>query len=290
MKDISNIKRVRGLIKERTSNKKLLTIITFTFATLIIISALSNFHFTNTVKAKFLDFSSYILGSLYTPINTFKNSGENINNIFNVYSNNKKLLLENEILKSYPIENKVLLAENLELRRLLNLKTHRNKNFVTAEVISQNNFSFLQSIILSAGKDDKIILNSPVVYNNNLIGHISELGNKSSRVTLITDINSKVPAMILNKDIKLIVSGDNSSFLKVLNYGNLDMIEGGEEIYTSGDGDMYPSGLLIGKVIINKNGDYFVQTGTNINKLNYVEVIDWSSLARGIDIKSDGSN
>ena len=287
MANISNFKRVRSLIRERTSNKKLLTIIALIFVLLVITSSISNFHFTNSLKLNFLDFSSYILKSLYMPLNTFKNSGENINNIVNVYTINKKLMLENENLKSQLIETKNIKAENVELRSILSLKEDTVYPFITAKIISQNNTSYIRNIILRGGIEDKINPKSPVIYKNNLVGFISDLGKKSSRVTLITDINSKIPALILDKKIKFIISGNNSNYLEVLNYGDLALLEVGDEVYTSGDGNRYPKGFLIGYVVKDYDGNYLVDTSINISKLNYVQVIDWSPESRGIDIKND---
>jgi len=287
MANISNFRRVRSLIRERTSNKKLLTILAFVFALLVITSSVTNFHYTNSLKLKFLDFSSYILKSLYMPLDTFKNSGENINNIINTYTINKKLMLENEYLKSQLIEVKNIKAENLELRNMLSLKEEINYSFITAKIISQNNTSYIHSMILLGGIENKINLKSPVIYKNNLVGFISDLGNKSSRVTLITDVNSKIPALILNKKIKFITSGNNSNFLEILNYGDLTLLEEGDEVYTSGDGNRYPKGLLIGNVVKDYEGKYLIATSINISKLNYVQVVDWSSKSRGIDIKID---
>ena len=287
MANISNFRRVRTLIRERTSNKKLLTILAFVFALLVITSSVTNFHYTNSLKLKFLDFSSYILKSLYMPLDTFKNSGENINSIINTYTINKKLMLENEYLKSQLIEAKNIKAENLELRNMLSLKEEIDYSFTTAKIISQNNTSYIHSMILLGGIENKINLKSPVIYKNNLIGFISDLGNKSSRVTLITDANAKIPALILNKKIKFITSGNNSNFLEILNYGDLTLLEVGDEVYTSGDGNRYPKGLLIGNVVKDYEGKYLIATSINISKLNYVQVVDWSSKSRGIDIKID---
>ena len=290
MANLSNFKRVRSLIKERTSSKKLLTVLTFSFALLIIISSLTNFHFTNVIKLKFLDYSSYILKSFYMPLNTFKNSGDNINNIFYVYRNNKNLIIENENLKSQLIEQKFIRKENIELRNLLNVKKENSYSFVTAKILSQSNFSFSHSMILSVGLDNNISINSPVIYKNHLVGYISDIGNKSSRVTLITDINSKIPVLVLDKNIKFIMSGDNNNYLKLLNFGNTNLLENGDEVYTSGDGGMYPKGLMVGKVIKGSENQLVIEPSLTIGKLDYLQIIDWTALSRGIDIKVDNTN
>ena len=290
MANLSNFKRVRSLIKERTSSKKLLTGLAFSFALLIIISSLTNFHFTNVIKLKFLDYSSYILKSFYMPLNTFKNSGDNINNIFYVYRNNKNLIIENENLKSQLIEHKFIRKENIELRNLLNVKKENSYSFVTAKILSQSNFSFSHSMILSAGLENNISINSPVIYKNQLVGYISDVGNKSSRVRLITDINSKIPVLVLDKNIKFIMSGDNNNYLKLLNFGNINLLENGDEVYTSGDGGMYPKGLMVGKVIKKSKNQLVIEPSLTIGKLDYLQIIDWTALSRGIDIKVDNTN
>ena len=290
MANLSNFKRVRSLIKERTSSKKLLTGLAFSFALLIIISSLTNFHFTNVIKLKFLDYSSYILKSFYMPLNTFKNSGDNINNIFYVYRNNKNLIIENENLKSQLIEQKFIRKENIELRNLLNIKKENSYSFVTAKILSQSNFSFSHSMILSVGLDNNISINSPVIYKNHLVGYISDVGNKSSRVTLITDINSKIPVLVLDKNIKFIMSGDNNNYLKVLNFGNTNLLKNGDEVYTSGDGGMYPKGLMVGKVVKGSENQLVIEPSLTIGKLDYLQIIDWTTLSRGIDIKVDNTN
>ena len=290
MANISNFKRVRGLIKERTSNRKLLTIITFAFAILLVISSLTNFHFTSDIKLKFVDYSSYILNSIYKPINTFKNSGNNINNIFYVYNNNKELILENENLKSQLIEQKFIIEENLKLRNLLNLGPEIDYSYAIAKILSHSNFSFSHSMILSAGVDNDITLKSPVTYKNNLVGYISDLGNNSSRVTLITDINSKIPVFVLDRNINFILSGNNNNFLKVLNYGGINLLENGDEVYTSGDGDRYPRGLLVGTVVKGKDNNIFIKTSLQMGKLDYVQILNWDALSRGIDIKVEDIN
>ena len=285
MANISSIKRVQVLIKEKTSNKTIFTIIAFLFSILILISSLSNNDNTKYLRLKLLDFSSYILNSFYMPANTFKNSSENFNNILNVYSNNKNLIFENENLRSRLIESELLRTENIELKKLLNLSTEINYSFKTVKIISQNNFSFSNSLIILSGLNENISFNSPVTYKNNLIGFISELGNSSSRVTLITDINSNTPAIILEKNIKIILSGNNNKLLEILNYGEINSLELGDKVYTSGDGYKYPRGLLIGSIVMNPEGDIFIKPIIDVTKLNYLQVIDWSSNARGIDVK-----
>jgi rod shape-determining protein MreC len=224
---------------------------------------------------------------MYSPINTINNSFKNINKILNVYNINNKLIIENDKLKNISNEIIKLQSENQKLTKLLNLSNNIKYEYITAKIISRSNSSFIRSVILMAGNKDKLSLGSPVVYNNYLLGYINELGANSSRVLSITDINIKVPSIIIEKNIKFIITGSNKKFLEILNYGDLSSLKSGDKVFTSGDGNMYPEGLIIGTVRINNNGDFVIEPSVDLNNINYVQIINWKPSDRGIDINLD---
>jgi len=173
---------------------------------------------SSAIKLKIIDYSSNIINGIYSPISTINKSVTNLNNIMNAYSINNELIKEVESLKNIYNKNEILYAENIKLKNLLNLSNDIKYNFVTAKIISNSNSSFIRSAIIQMGKKNNISLYSPVIYNNNVLGYISELGISSSRVTALTDISTKIPAFIPNKDVKFILSGNNSNFLEITNY------------------------------------------------------------------------
>ena len=241
----------------------------------------------NSIKIKIIDYSSNIINSIYSPINTINKSIINFNNIMNTYDINNELIKENESLKIISNKMELLYAENQQLKKLLKLSNDITYKFITTKIISKSNAAFIRSAILMSGKKDNISINSPVIYNNNLLGYISELGLNSSRVIALTDINVKIPAFIPSKNIKIILSGNNSKFLDILNYVDLSSLRNGDKVFSSGDGNMYPSGLFVGIVKIKFDGTIIVVPFSNLNDLNYVQVLDWKSESRGIDISID---
>ena len=287
MTGLSNFKRVRTIIREKASNNKILTIISLIFASILLFTSYMYPNINNSIKIKIIDYSSHIINSIYTPINTFNKSIANIHNIYNTYNINNEIIKENKSLKIISNKMQLLYAENQELKKLLNLPNEISYKFVTTKIISKSNASFIRSAILMSGKKDNISIKSPVVDNNNLLGYISELGNNSSRVIALTDINTKIPAFVPNKNIKIIVSGNNSNFLEISNYLDLSSLKSGDKVFSSGDGNMYPSGLFIGTIKIKLDGKIIVEPFSNLNDLNYVQVIDWKPESRGIDIIID---
>ena len=287
MTGLSNFKRVQNIIRERATSNKIVTIISLTFASILLFTSYMYPNINYSIKIKIIDYSSHIINSIYTPINTFNKSIANIHNIYNTYNINNEIIKENKSLKIISNKMQLLYAENQELKKLLNLPNEISYKFVTTKIISKSNASFIRSVILMSGKKDNISINSPVVDNNNLLGYISELGNNSSRVIALTDINTKIPAFVPNKNIKIIVSGNNSNFLEISNYLDLSSLKSGDKVFSSGDGNMYPSGLFIGTIKIKLDGKIIVEPFSNLNDLNYVQVIDWKPESRGIDIIID---
>ena len=287
MAGLSDIKRVQSIIKEKTSNSKILTFVSLIFVLMLIFSSYLYPTISHTVKMKILDYSGNIINSIYSPINTVNNSLSNISNIINTYNINNELIKENKNLKIIANQITILQSENKKLKKLLSISNEIKYKFITAKIISKSNLSFIRSSILMSGKKDNILLSSPVIYNNTLLGYINEVGFNSSRVLSLTDINVKAPAVILGKDVKVILAGNNSKYLDILNYLDISSLKSGDKVFTSGEGNMYPAGLYIGKVKIKLNGSFVVEPAENLNNLNYVQIINWKPEERGIDINID---
>jgi rod shape-determining protein MreC len=287
MTGLSNFKRVRSIIREKASNNKILTIISLIFATILLFTSYMYPNVNNSIKIKIIDYSSNIINSIYSPINTINKSIINFNNIMNTYEINNELIKENESLKIISNKMELLYAENQELKKLLKLSNDITYKFITTKIISKSNAAFIRSAILMSGRKDNISINSPVIYNNNLLGYISELGLNSSRVIAMTDVNVKIPAFIPNKNIRIILSGNNSKFLDILNYVDISSLKNGDKVFSSGDGNMYPSGLFVGVVKIKLDGTIIVEPFSNLSDLNYVQVLDWKPESRGVDIIID---
>jgi len=287
MAGISNLKRVQAIIRERTSNNKLITILSFLFAFIILLSTFIYPKINYSIKVKVLDYSSTIISSLYSPINTINNSVNNFYNIMNVYNLNKKLTSQYDNYSKLENDLIILKMKNSEYKNLLNISDDLEYNFVTSKIISKSNLSYTKSVILSSGKNDNITLGSPVIYQNSLLGFINELGNTSSRLISITDGTVKIPSIIFEKNLNIIVSGNNDKYLEILNLNNFPNIKDGDKVFTSGDGNKFPENLFIGTIKTKKNGDYIVEPSLDINRLNYVYILNWSLKDRGIDIKVD---
>ena len=87
-----------------------------------------------------------------------------------------------------------------------------------------------------------------------LVGRISGVGQNTSRVILLSDASSRVPASVQPSGQRAMVAGDNSSAPLLDFLENSDLVRPGDRVVTSGDGGVFPAGVLIGSVAADPDG------------------------------------
>lgn len=212
-------------------------------------------------------------------------SGEKIfNDLFkinNVFNKSENINLCN---------NTALKEEINELKKLLELNTITSDyKVINATVVGRNLEEYLDIVTIDKGKKDGIKKDMAVITSDGLIGKTIKVSNKTSKIKLLTspDVYNKISIMIQTEDKKVygILSKyeeKTNSFI-VEGIDDLAIIKEGDLIYTTGLGEIYPTGILIGKVIrISK--DHFdlsynlkVEPATNFNNFHYVAVLDRGS-------------
>ena len=121
--------------------------------------------------------------------------------LFNARSENEKLRAENEQLEQQVIQNESALQENVRLKSLLDYKNApafpQDYDGVAAEVTSQPSRAFDQTIVVSAGSNDGVVVDAPVVTADGLVGTVTRVTANAARVRLLTDESSAVSALDL---------------------------------------------------------------------------------------------
>jgi rod shape-determining protein MreC len=127
--------------------------------------------------------------------------------LFDARSDAERLQAENERLRQQLVQNQSAARENATLRSLLDYQTGPSypKDFdgLTAAVISQPAGAFAQAVVVAVGAKDGVEPSAPVVTGDGLIGLVTRVGTRTSRVTLLTDEQSAVSAL----DVKSGASG-----------------------------------------------------------------------------------
>ena len=169
------------------------------------------------------------------PINSITKAVSQINSLIYIYTNNKNLSIENKELYKWKDLAKKLLVENEELKRLLNGINKLPDSYVTAKVISNSSGSYIKTITINVGTKHGLSIGNAVVNNWGMIGRVVEVGKRSARVLLITDINSQIPVYFEKSKHKAILIGNNSDLLEVKYLKSRVKLFDKDRIITSGE-------------------------------------------------------
>ena len=200
---------------------------------------------------------------------------EKIYDIVTVYSQNNKLKEEN--LKLLILQNKIMVlqAENKLLGEMLNYTSLPKSSFITAKVVAEEGDGFSHSMIVYIGNASNVYEKQVVLGYESVVGRVENVNGKFAQIILITDINSKIPVITERSRERAILSGDNTLRPKLL-YTRLNAdIKKGDRIVTSGVSGVFPVGLPVGVVSDISEDGIEVMPIADIEKLEYVKIVDY---------------
>ena len=225
---------------------------------LIIISVI--LIFLETIEAKPLNmvrgiikdvvYRSAVVVSL--PSKIFSNSYNFFENHFQLYSNYTELKKENSKLKKNISKSDFLELENNQLRQLIDEQVKSKSNLLSARVMLDKQSPYLNSFVINIGSNKEIKNGMAVLDGENFIGRIVDVNFFSSRVLLVTDLNSKIPVVSEPSGNHAILSGhgNNEPTLEYLSENH--KVKNGDKIYTSGKEGIFSPGIIIGEAKVKK--------------------------------------
>src|SRR5262249_7793294 len=189
-----------------------------------------------------------ILRVMSEPASLIANFVNNIRELAAIREENASLREENTRLLQWQAAAQKLESPNNSLRGLLALVPEPQATFVTARVVADTGGAFAQSIIITAGKSEGVKKGQVVLTGEGLVGRVMQAGLYSSRVLLITDINSRIPVLVGDAGNRAIMAGDNTMRPRLLYLGSRSAAVPGDKVVTAGDAEAFPPGLPIGQV------------------------------------------
>ncbi|MCB9988606.1 MAG: rod shape-determining protein MreC [Rhodospirillales bacterium] len=192
---------------------------------------------------------------------------------------NERLKAENIRLREWYQTALVLQARQDSLEKLMNLKLPPQHHYITARVIADSGNSYVQSVIVLAGSPDGVRKGQAAISDNGVVGRVIETGDRSARILLLTDMNSRIPVMIEGKNDHAILAGNNDSYPELLHLPADTKAEAGDRIVTSGHGGMFPPGLPVGELIALEDGRMAVRPVADLDRLGFVRVVDYQAVS-----------
>ena len=260
-------------------------ITTFIFVCLTLIFILWRVDNTRTelIRTKIIDFVSPLTIPLNYPI---KVVGDLVR-YFEIYSTlleeNKELRRDLQNMTGWKEKALQLEQKNAQLRALNNVKLSEDLIWVTGEMMADSGSPFYQSGVINIGSKDGIKNGSAAVDGLGLVGRISGVGQKVARVLFLTDISSAIPIKIKRSNQKGLMIGDNSPWPLLEFVEEKGLINIGDRVFTSGDGNVFPSDILIGTILIDNKKKLRVKPVANFESLEFLRilntkkiVVDWT--------------
>jgi len=205
------------------------------------------------------------------PTKIFSGSYNVVEKHFNLYENYNDLKKENEELKNKYSKAEFLELENSQLRKLIDEQAQSQSNLVSARIMLEEQSPYLNSFVINIGANKEIKKGMAVLDGKNFIGRIVDVNFFSSRILLVTDLNSKIPVISEPSGNHAILSGhgDNKPTLEYLSKNH--QIEEEDKIYTSGKEGIFAPGIPIGEVKIEKE-IVKVELYSELDEITFVNV------------------
>ena len=190
-----------------------------------------------------------------------------------LYEQNQQLRRELQQMRAWREAALQLEQANARLLDLNKVRLDPQLTFVTGVVLADTGSPFRQSVLLNVGSRDGIQDGWATMDGLGLVGRISGVGSATSRVILLTDSNSRIPVTIQPSGQRALLTGDNSAAPPIDFLENPDLVRPGDRVVSSGDGGMFPAGLLVGQVAQGPDRRLRVRLAADYERLDFLRVL-----------------
>ncbi|MEM9938424.1 MAG: rod shape-determining protein MreC [Pseudomonadota bacterium] len=147
------------------------------------------------------------------------------------------------------------MAERLEVYEdILNMQGEPAGAEVTARIMAEADGPFAEALLANAGLINGVEVGYYAENDRGLVGRVVQVGYRSSRILKITDFNSRVPVMGESSGLRAIMFGGRDGDGRLTDQPEAGAFIRGERILTSGEGGLFPRGVVVGTVQGEGNG------------------------------------
>lgn len=231
------------------------------------------------------DAASPLLAFLSRPVERIEAGIHWLGSLSSLLEDNARLKGENATLRHWRATALALEQENDRLRSLLKAPVLPVEPIATPRVIGVAGGPFVRSVLINAGRSAGLAGDQPVIDDKGLVGRVVNVGMASSRVLLLTDLNSRVPVKLQRTGAQAIARGRNDPLLELRFLPpDVDVIAG-DAVITTGDGGIFPPDIIVGQVTSAEGGRVEVRPAAGFERLEFVQVL--RSLSQILAVEPD---
>ena len=190
-----------------------------------------------------------------------------------IYQQNQELRRELQQMKAWKEAALQREQENARLLDLNNVRLDPKFTKITGVVLADSGSPFRQTVLLNVGRRDGIVDGWAAIDGIGLVGRIAGVGERTWRVILLTDTSSRIAVSIESNGQRAMIVGDNTSRPPLEFLEDPETVRPGDRVVTSGDGGVFPSGLLVGQVTQTQSGRLRVRLAADMQRLEFLRVV-----------------
>ena len=209
----------------------------------------------------------------FAPVTGSANLIKDFQSYRKIYEQNQELRRELQRMESWKEAALQLEQENARLLDLNNVRLDPRLTSISGNVLADSGSPYRQSVLINVGARDGILDGWAAMDGIGLVGRVSGVGERSSRVLLLTDASSRVPVTVQPSGQRGLIIGDNTLAPPIDFVENRDMIRPGDRVVSSGDGDVFPSGVLIGHIAVDTGGRMRVRLAADYERLEFLRIL-----------------
>ena len=190
-----------------------------------------------------------------------------------LYDQNQELRRELQKMKAWKEAAVQLEQQNAKLLAQNQVRLDPKLTSVSGVVMADSGSPFRQSVILNVGARDGIVDGWATMDGLGLVGRISGVGQGTSRVLLLTDASSRIPVTIQPSGQRAMLVGDNSPAPPLEFIEAPEQVRPGDQVVSSGDGGVFPAGLLVGQVALGTDNRLRLRMAADYERLDFLRVL-----------------
>ena len=262
---------IRSAFLKKSNKQRFSLVALIIFSVVLIVLSRINFPAINYLKIGLNEVVYRVSFIVSLPEQQLNRSLIAINNHLNLYNDYDQLKEKFKSLRGKELDNEYLKFENERLRKIID-EYIINTDELVAKVLLDKESPFLRSIILNKGSKDKIRIGMAVLDGPHLVGKVVEVNYATSRVLLISDLNSKIPVILEPGDIQSIMSGSGKNKGQIQYFKTENTLNEKKIVFTSGSGGIFKSGIPIGEFNSGEEIKFF----SDLSQLTFVKVVSFN--------------
>lgn len=207
------------------------------------------------------------------PVTRFLRMIEDFQSYARIYEQNQELRRELQQMKAWREAALQLEQKNAQLLNLNKVQIDPELTYVTGVVIADSGSPFRRSVLVNVGERDGVHDGWATMDGLGVVGRIAGTGATTSRVLLLTDPTSKVPVTLQPSGQRALLVGDNTTTPLIDFVEAPELVKAGDRVVTSGDGGLFPPGLLVGQVAVAKDKRFRLIPAADYGRLEFLRVL-----------------